>query len=214
MLNMFFDDKINKILIPFDCLFDTDIGVFRVISKHYANNSVFNLELLNKDGELRDRLKDYNNPLELVIRDDYKHKANDFYLEFLTKEMKKINLESMPIKQMIDFVSKIEATKMGLITFIAIDDTQKEILQRIFNNPVIKGNYESIDVKGFDIVFVKRLSNANFFKNVEGKYIYTFDYSYNVDRTNPTNPLPLIHHCIDLIEKNNSIKVLSLVDNL
>lgn len=214
MLNMFFDNKINKILIPFDCLFDTDIGVFRVISKYYANNSVFNLELLNKDGELRDQLKDYNNPLELVIRDEYKHKANDFYLEFLTKEMEKINLESMPIKQMIDFVSKIEGTKMGLITFIAIDDTQKEILQRIFNNPVIKGNYESIDVKRFDIVFVKRLSNANFFKNIEGKYIYTFDYSYNVDRTNPTNPLPLIHHCIDLIENNNSIKVLSLVDNL
>ena len=214
MLDMF-DSGLNRILIPFDCIFDEDIGLFRVIRDFYANDSVFDMDLLNSDMKtLRQALKNYNNPLELVMKDEYKYKADDFYKEFHIKESDKIAFSSTPIKQITDFVNKINITGMGYITFLTTNYAQEvKIMESGGTNNIIRADYEEVNTENFDIIFVKRLSDAYFLKNLEGKYIYTFDYIYNVyrDEINPTLQFVLEEYCVTLGE-NNSIKILSLID--
>ena len=78
-------------LIPFDCIFDTDVGLIETIRKEYRSGNMFNLALIDKlSKDRRDLIyylytRDEQNPLyNLMINPDMKT-ASSLYKEFKDK---------------------------------------------------------------------------------------------------------------------------------
>lgn len=188
--------NINRILIPYDCIFNDDIGLYRVIREHYSNDSVFNLSLLDEEN-LNSLVHDniYNNPLELIIREEYKDKMNDFYKEFLEQEYERI-LDYSPYTPIFEFAHLNIVSKMGFITFLVFNDLQEAELRKRFDEKIdiIKlDNYNELNIDEYDIIFLKRYENSLLIQNLQGKYIYLLDYRFNFEKESLTDELvPLI----------------------
>lgn len=188
--------NINRILIPYDCIFNDDIGLYRVIREHYSNDSVFNLSLLDEEN-LNSLVHDniYNNPLELIIREEYKDKMNDFYKEFLEQEYERI-LDYSPYTPIFEFAHLNIVSKMGFITFLVFNDLQEAELRKRFDEKIdiIKlDNYNELNIDEYDIIFLKRYEDSLLIQNLQGKYIYLLDYRFNFEKESLTDELvPLI----------------------
>ena len=113
-------DSVNSILIPYDCIVDEDTGLLRVIRDKYSNDTVFVMNSIetDRDIELLVLYGKYNNPLELILRQDYIDKAEDFYNQFITEEYESILTNSF-ITNIYKFILSVKNSKTRFITLLA-----------------------------------------------------------------------------------------------
>lgn len=78
-------------LIPFECLFDTDVGLIQVIRKEYRSGGIFNLELMDRlSVDRRDLIyylytRENQNPLLSFMNEPDIETADQLYQEFKEK---------------------------------------------------------------------------------------------------------------------------------
>ena len=205
---------VNNILIPFDCIIDEDVGLFSVIREKYSNDTVFYMDRIQNIEDEKNLVLNnkYNNPLELILRPEYLSKKDDFYNQFINEEYEDIVQNSIMTK-IYEFSRKAISSKMANITFVSFNETQTDILKKVFNNEIfvqIIKSYEDVDVKDYDIVFLKRFDNGLKIKNLKGKYIYILDYTFNYeDKEENKTPILNIKDTL-LVGENNVLNTISV----
>ena len=102
---------------------------------------------------------------------------------------------------------------MANITFLSFNEIQTDILKKVFNNEIfiqLIKSYEDVDVKDYDIVFLKRFDNSLKIKNLKGKYIYILDYTFNYeDKEENKTPILNIKDTL-LVGENNVLNTISV----
>lgn len=201
-------DGVN-VLIPFDCIMDIDTGLLKVIKNDYSNDIVFDMSKITDEESMKDLTlhNHYNNPVELIIRDDYKDKVDLFYNQFMESEYENI-LKNSPFNSIQEFAYKTIISGFGRVTFLVFNNLQNLIVEDIF-----KGSFETLnlnsleelDVNRFDDIFLKRYKDGTKIKNLKGKYLYILDYKFNYDEDGKILD-PIISMQIGL---DNSIRIIS-----
>lgn len=199
-------DSINNILIPYDCMFDTDIGLFRLISSSYANESVFDLKKIESDTQKNQVVlsEKYDNPLDVILKPEYKDINEKFYKEFLEQESERITRLALPTN-ILEIAVKLRSSGMGKVDFLVSNEYQSDNIKSVFgeNVVIINDDLEKIDLRNYDIIFLRRIKDIIHFKNLEGKYIYILDYNFNLENDRKDNePMPLLQYILSSFESN------------
>lgn len=180
----------SNILIEFDMIVDTEIGLLRLVREEYCDESVFYSGFLELDdhllkGQMMERIEP--NPLIVSMRDKNVDRADSYYKQFFEKRYDDILARSCStallklVKRFIDTEGVIR------VTILCEDEKQKLIIRELFkdclmsllNIEVIKdGVY---DVERFTELFIRDVRRLPRYQNVSGKTIYLARYHHNLD---------------------------------
>lgn len=181
----------NNILIPFDLVADSDIGLIRFIGKRFRNDNIFYPGILDMDDKeliwtLRERKNP--NPLDIVCNenlDEYDKQIRVFYEEFNKKYRNEI-IELSPTTDIANLIEKFIGTN-GIVNVQiqcatpAEEDKIKYILK---DNPdtsygIVSGFVGDIDISIYDSIFVKDYRDILKYNEFIGKNIYIGNYGFN-----------------------------------
>lgn len=191
------------LLIPFNCLIDTDFGLIELINNKYLDPNIFNVNYFKENNEIRDMVRFlYNrkceNPILWIMnnREDYKL-ADDLYKEFMEKEYESILKNSM-ITEIYNFIQLQNKIGEDLKCFIVYNnelelnllETESIFQYCIKKIPKIKiselrsiiNTIDIIYIKSFNDIYIKSIVDV-----VENKSIYVAAYKYNIDISNNPN---------------------------
>lgn len=179
-------------LVPFNCIYDTDIGLIRLIKTEYRDASTFNLNLLDSfstDKELVKHLrhrKDFNPLIEFMNNKEDIETADDLYKQFRDKQYDQMIRYS--VKTGIHrLVSLFPVANEINGTICYYNDIEKSILDRDY--AFIKIRKKHIDKVRQDIhkypigqYYFKSVGDFYFSKLAEyivSNSIFIMDYDYN-----------------------------------
>lgn len=201
------DNQTIDSLIPFNMIFDTEMGLMKLIEFHYTKG-FFNYEALGKDDLTMLYLmeRDNWNPLSIICDDSISQEDKDeLYNQFMDREYEKI-LQYSPNTALYDMLNLVYRSES--IRFTVVCNTEQEL--DFFNRRHCKA-YQVIVGDMFDNELLQRNSNLyikylkdlyqqpNDFKN---KSLYIGDYGFNKREINksifPNMPL----YAYERFEKN------------
>lgn len=202
---------IIKPLIPFSCIFDTDVGLIQLILDEYASEEYFDLQKMYDLSTDRKQLikflyqREHENPLvEFAQPGISTDVMDDLYRQFIESEYEKIIERSV---------------HSGLYELLCAFNSAEEVRTFIYcNNDIEKyyiksdenlNNMTIIDIGNIDTY--KNEFTAFFFKSVNSglfrdiivssplKSIYILDYRFNFDQGNLKNSIQIVasemQHC-------------------
>lgn len=194
---------IIKILMPFDVLVDTDIGLWNLISKDYRNETFFlpgMLDLSDTHKKYFSIIREDRNPILLLLSEPDKNLADDFYAQFIEKEYNNI-LELSPNTDVGKVLKVLMKTKSNVIrlTILCKNNDEKmyiESMNGIAYDSVIIGDLSTMSLSDYGTIFVKDINDLDKFRHIEGKTIYIPNYGFNIlmdpDKVNPILPLDIL----------------------
>ena len=217
---------IDKVLIPFNCLYDLDVGVIKLISEEYRSPDMFNLGFLDQTVKDKQRLvntlytRDNYNPLLLFMNDPYNVEvADDFYNQFISRE---------------DTYTKIidECVYTGLYKMIQMNDAIKEVSFSIMYNNNIEYNeltnndlFKNLELYSSEELLHKKkldIFGSLFFKTPKASFLeimkekinnvtlYFLDYKYNFDEDDQLINKELLDYYA--IDRDCDISIISAYD--
>lgn len=191
--------NMNRILIPFNCLYDIDFGLIRLIEEDYRSPDVFNLDFYNnyqnKDKKLILDLykRKVQNPLLLIMKDSNDIKtADSYYQQFLSREDTYAKIIDIcvytGIYRLILNNEKIGLNELSFSILYGNDVEYKELS----NNPLFK-KYDLYSEN--ELLKLNKISfSSMFFKSPNDIYLekikdkinnvtlYFLDFEYNFDQ--------------------------------
>lgn len=193
---------IIKVLMPFNVLIDTDIGLWNLISFQFRNKDFFLPGMLDISDEHKKYFmmtRDDRNPLLSLLTEPSEELANDFYNQFMEKEYDGI-LKVSPNTDVCRILATMKKTQSNVIrlTILCKDEKEKQvILDRGLNHDsIIIGDISSTSIADYGTIFIKDIDDLDKFRHIEGKTIYVANYGFNVlidqDNVNPLIPLDVI----------------------
>ena len=176
-------DNLNNILIPFSMIYDTEMGLIRLIKNKYLDPEEFEDGLFNQpDGINKYFLKQrpMKNPLgEYTVKEE---DADYYYKEFIEKKYLEI-LEYSITTTVYEWVKKMIDYSNLSITIICNIDEEMNMINECFGNRVqviIPDDYTDIELKIYDTIFVKDIEDLLLYeKSMDGKNIYMANYMHN-----------------------------------
>lgn len=178
------DQSINSI-IPFDMIFDTEMGLMKLIEFHYRKSGIFNYDALGKDDLTKLYLmqRDNWNPLTILCDESVSQEdKDDMYKQFMEREYEKILLYS-PNTALYDMLNIVYRNDQ--IKFTVVCKTEEEL--DFFNKRnckayrVIVGDMFNDDLlienPNIYIKYIKDLYQQP--KNFSHKSLYIGDYEFN-----------------------------------
>lgn len=186
MINMDSNNRINRVLIPFDMIFDTELGLLKLILTRYMDEEEFNVGMLNHpDGVLKFLLngRASKNPLtDFVVREE---DADFYYNEFIAKKYNEI-LEFSQDTAIAKFVKKMLPVSTLNVTAMCSTEGETIMLDEYFNEGLeyVLVDYDdlenSIDLRSYDTIYVKNIEDLYLYKqSLAGKNIYMASYLHN-----------------------------------
>lgn len=182
----------NNILVTFDMLIDTDIGLIDIIKNKYNDPTVFNNNILNlNDKYLKGLLRESNssNPIDIILLEDNHKQAEVFYKELMEIEYKEI-IKRSPITTIVDVIKRFIFTD-GLIkvTILCNSDIEENKIREILQEDCSDDSYRievckdwsQLDTSIYDTIFFKYLEDLLKFNQVVGKNLMVCDYKCNLD---------------------------------
>lgn len=186
--------KTLSVLIDFNFIINTDIGLIRFIRNNFEDERAFELNVLNKsDRELLSLLCFRNNwnPLSIISTKSNMENIDSLYYSIMNKyEREIINLSTTPVKIFTFVNTTLNAKGAGVTVSLCVhNDLQKSILKNKFRSTYI--NYNRRDINNMDLYYVK---DYRFFTDidmsVEHRNIYCIYSKYNSDYfANVNSPL-------------------------
>lgn len=199
----------NTILVEFDFIIDLDLAMIKFIRDNYNNHDYINQDIINitDDNALIYKLlhRKSINPLEILFDDDidptnlyYEILDNDKLLEYATP--------ADTFGLLITFLR--EATFID-ITILCKNEEQRNFINKLNSNLkiIIAKNKKSIDLDKYTVIYLKYYINSIEYNNINGKHIYIANARYNMDETNPKEPIYAISN---LIADTNIIHTMDL----
>lgn len=191
-----------KVLMPFNVLIDTDVGVWKLIQDEYHNEVFFlpgMLDVLDVHKKYMMMTRDTRNPLLTILTEPSEELADDFYNQFMEKEYNNI-LEKSPTTDVCKILDTMRITKSNIIrlTILCRNEEEKQcILDRdIVHDSIIVGEMEKISLSEYGVIFIKDVKDLDSFRRVEGKIIYIANYGFNIykdpESVNPILPFEVI----------------------
>lgn len=193
-----------ELLIDFNCLIDTEIGLIQLIRDNYLDPDVFNVKLLKSSSfkllSLLINRKEYN-PLYLIANDNIsKQDLDDYYKEFVDTEYENI-LKKSYITEMERFISLSISEPSIHVTFLCKSPIEIEILKSI--NSLKRVKYSTIIAGEKDT----SIYTSYYFKYITddlNNYIYKFkNYYFSSYKLNFDDEMKFIKR--EYIDKINSI---------
>lgn len=179
----------NNLIVSFEMIFNTDLGLCKLLLKEYNNPKFINLYINLKYeylvSELRDRVT--LNPLYLFLKEEYSDKADELYNEFKTSKESKILEYSKFYLTGFSGLLKVWCTFEELkATIVCKNQIQKDMVDEWINkeeNPSIKSiifpNEENPFLPSFDTIILKNYAELDWIGWFEGKNLYLSDELYN-----------------------------------
>lgn len=191
-----------KVLMPFNVLIDTDVGVWKLIQDEYHNEVFFlpgMLDVLDVHKKYMMMTRDTRNPLLTILTEPSEELADDFYNQFMEKEYNNI-LEKSPTTDVCKILDTMRVTKSNIIrlTILCRNEEEKQcILDRdIVHDSIIVGEMEKISLSEYGVIFIKDVKDLDRFRRVEGKILYIANYGFNIykdqESVNPILPFEVI----------------------
>lgn len=210
----------NNILVDFDLVVDTDLGLINMMKKEY-NNSEFVLRYLNsmKDKIIIDQLleREEKNPLSIIIKEEFKDSIDSLYKEFTETEYDNI-LKYSSVTDIMHLITVYINTGTVHAVIICKNKSEEQLINNL-NIPqlkvIVEKDKSKIDLSSYDSIFIKDYSDILKFNGVIAKNIFIGNYKFNLEDDNriPLNDISLIVgktnlvSIIDVYESNKYIKV-------
>lgn len=174
----------NRALIPFNMIFDTEVGLINCIGAKYLDPEEFEDGLFNlPDGITKYFLKQrpMKNPLgEYTVREE---DADFYYNEFIKKKYDEI-LEYSVKTTLFTMVEKMLKYPTSISITILCDTIEEvDIVNEAFNNKVsiiCPDSYKDIDLRMYDSIYVKDVKDLFLYEApLDGKNIYMSSHLHN-----------------------------------
>lgn len=182
------------ILVDFDFITYTDMGLYTLVKEKYAIPSLFDLEVLNVDPKIllfASFERKSRNPLSIIMNDNANVDIDKLYQDMLDKYYPYIVENSFIKSGITDFINiatKYNTKDIG-ITILTHNDAERKCIATLFQD---SNNYTILDIKdctkevlaSFSSYYVK---DFEFFKDhdlieIAGKAIYVQSLRYNLER--------------------------------
>lgn len=176
----------NRVLIPFNMLYDTEMGLINLIGEKYMDPEEFEDGLIiQPHGINYEFLKErpMKNPLgEYTVKEE---DADFYYKEFMEKKYNEI-LEYAEPTAILDMVKHFIKTN-GAVTVTVICSTEEEydIIDKNlgefnFFQCILVKDYKEIDLKNYDTIYIKDITDLLLFEqSLDGKKVYIASYYHN-----------------------------------
>lgn len=193
---------IIKVLMPFNVLIDTDVGLWNLIQFDYRNDIFFLKGMLDMSDTHKKYFmitRDNRNPLMTILSEPDETLANDFYSQFMDKEYDQI-LKLSPNTDVCKILDVMKKSKSSIIrlTILCKNEKEKEIVlsRKLGHDSIIIGDFSSISISDYGTIFIKDIEDLDKFRHIEGKAIYVANYGFNIlmdkDNINPVLPLDIL----------------------
>lgn len=195
---------VNRLLIEFDTVIDTDIGIATLMNEEYNNPSFTNPRLFGLsqwEYKITFLNRHYENPLIMFLDHEHFNDAAD-----LRKQMREDMLVYEKILRgsittsIFDIIKEIGLMGRQAFEVTILCHNQQEIAyaKSVFPDFVRYVSADSWDFDGFDVsdydtIFVKNIRTPEKFKNFMGKNLYVSRYMFNLDKNNPDAPDPELY---------------------
>lgn len=177
----------NNILVDFDSLIDTDLGLLRLIKNEYNNPKYLDSDYLNNveyNVLVYSLVKRENeNPLTLVVKDNYIDSIEELRNQFFRDDYKKI-LKQSGETNLVSLIKQYIYSNQIDVTVLCKNKEEEAIIKNIYDKIkiIVENNYSNISIDKYDCLFFKRAKDLLKLKNVKVKNIYICNYNFNLQK--------------------------------
>jgi hypothetical protein len=205
----------SELLIDFNCIVDTEIGMINLIKDKYLDDSVFNKDIIMGSLEsiilLLIERKDPN-PLYLFANDNIDRKdLDDYYREFMTQEYNSVLKYS--ITTGLSNLIYLFKTEPGIhVTFLCESNVEKQLLLSIEDFKecnIVLYDDNTIDFSQYSTYYFKYITDQvlNFMYDYKtyyfSKYLLNFDNEFNLIRPDIINKIIAKRGEVEIIDLYN-----------
>lgn len=181
-------------LILFDTIVDTDYGMINMIREEYNNPQFIDVDFLNAVSEhaliaeLYERQTE--NPLTLVLKDDYIGQADSLYNQFIESKYDKI-LDMSRNTNLIGYYRILRKQGQMTLTILCKNVQEQHFIEKLKMDiqTIVEPDYSKIPLKDYDFLYLKKYSDIEKFKDIRKLNIYVCKYSFNTEKDNITPKL-------------------------
>jgi len=225
------DHYFLDILIPFDLLVDTDVGIVSLVTEKYNDTRYFNTDRMEVEGDEDNKIYSFlfqyrnePNPLFLITKVDLplgeRNIINNLYKELMEKEYVEILRHSQTTSIYDIFnVGNYGGNGPFRVTVVCKNDLDVEYLRQInfkCNTIICKDNSEltKIDINNYNHIYVKHIEDALDYRYMSKKNIYIANYRFNNEFVDDPDTKQIVsilkpEIVVDLIS-DNKIKVIDV----
>lgn len=173
-----------KVLFTSDILYDMDLALFKYIKDKLPMKKYFKLDKLEHCIEKPYLIhkRSNENPLSIIIQDEYSESIKSLYNDFITKKYKEIFKYYQECNTEIEKLFRILNTNKE----ISIDVLCKNLMEeQLFKDKykchtIVNKDY-IIDMSDYSAIYTRYFSLFNKLDNLNAKNIYITNSSYNYD---------------------------------
>jgi hypothetical protein len=173
--------EVSNILCDFEAIIDLDLAIIYYIATHLKNVDLIDTSILRASSynALRNLLlfRTTNNPLSIIIKEEYKDSLNDLYKELMEKHEQEI-LDLCRFNDLASYI-KILYTTGKLVNITINCDTELQVEYTKKNMPELKVVLKETNLSNYNTLFVKYSSNLLRFEEIMEKKIYIVNAMYN-----------------------------------
>lgn len=199
----------NSILVDFNMIIDTDLGLFKIIKERYSNgqfvNGLFfkmNDEVLIYELLMRKEI----NPLSIVLKKELLDNRDSLYKEFIDVEYDNI-LKASKGTNILDLMCVYLSTGSADVVVFCKNKSEEQLINK-YNNElrtIIVDEYKDIDISQYDSIFIKDYTQCTKFSNLNAKNIFVARYKFNLDdELTPIKDISL------LVGKTNMVSLIDI----
>ena len=211
------NETINSILIPFNMIADTDMGLLKLIKQKYMDPEVFIEDLLGcQDIILRSYIRDSasDNPLVTFIENE--EEASDYYDQFMENKYDEIATLS-PITTIKEVIDRFIESKSIQVSILCMEEIEVDIISKLFDdkvNIIYEPILTDIDLTIYDTLFVRDYKFVLMYNidQIEGKNIYIANMMRNVTITPDGKIIPSID-VSTIIADTSIVHIIDLYDD-
>lgn len=177
----------NIALAEFETIVNIDFGLIKMVKEKYNNPIYIDTEYLNRVSdnaliaELYER-KD-ENPLLLILKDEFKGQADSLYEQFIESEYEEI-LEKSIFTNLLNFYKTLINNKQMTINILCRNLQEKHFIEKKLDfkvETIVEPNYRNIHIDDFNFLYLKDYSKILELESFFKMNVYICKYGFNMD---------------------------------
>ena len=206
------EDK-NIILVDFDMIVNTDIGMFNLVKNFFSSSDCFDKNVLSNSDESSIRYRSinekYDNILDLFKSEGFKnYNTQNLYNQLYELHIDYI-LKNSTLTNLLNLLNAYIISDTISVTILCKNIQEQQIINKLNSKFKTILFEEKIDIKEYDSIFMKRYEDILKFGIVECKNIFIANISNNMEKPN----VPLLK-LSSVIARVNNIYTIDLYSNI
>ena len=177
----------TDVLVPFNLIVDTDMGLIKLLEFDYSNTEYFHEGILNTEEENQQYLlntRNNRNPLSIVFKKDDPELMDDLYKQFIEKEYDNI-LQLSCNTSLANLANALreDISQVIRLTILCQSKAEENII-KLRNIPHFRplvSRPELVNLNNYDSLYIKDVHDLDKFKKeIFKKSIYVANYGFNI----------------------------------